>query len=288
MQILADLRTNCNDYILNISSGPNYYHTMEGAVRVFAGDFSGSTLSVQADDGQSAAWVVTPGAAWCRHVYLAGAVTEVTENGDMLRCRLADPTGAFNLVIGGRNSPLAEQVRKIPIPSFVTVTGRAQLYRRNDTVDLSIRPDHVVVVDRAVRDQWTLATAEATLGRLEQAHCALQGRCDDKNILIAHRHYAHTPEQLQALVEMIGCAVQSIKPTEPAAPLLPDVIPSHVRELVMEIMKGTSSPRGIAVEEIIRLAGERGIAPAEVLSAIESLIVEDECYQPQKGFVKPL
>jgi uncharacterized protein len=260
---------------------------MEGATRVFAGDFSGSTLSVQADDGESAAWVVTPGAAWCRLVYLAGAITEITESGDILRCRLADPTGAFNLVIGGRNSPLAEQCRKIPVPSFVTVTGRAQLYRRNDTVDLSIRPDQVTVVDRAVRDQWTLGTAEATLERLEQARLALLDKCTDPRILTAHRHYANTPEKLQALANIVGCAVQSIKPAEPI-PLPSDVESSLVRELVMEIMNAASSPRGIAVEEILRQAGERGIAPADVLSAIESLIVDDECYQPQKGFVKPL
>lgn len=264
---------------------------MEGAARVFAGDFSGSTLSVQADDGQSAAWVVTLCGIWCRLVYLSGAMIEVTDTGDMLRCRLADPTGAFNLVIGGRNSPLAEQFRKIPVPSFVTVTGRAQLYRRNDTVDLSIRPDHVVVLDRAVRDQWTLATAKATLERLEQIHLARQGRGTDENILTAYRHYAHTEVQLHALADMIGSAVQSIKPTEPGSPISPiqsEVVPLHVRERVIEIMKSTSSPRGIAIEEIIRQAGEQGIVKAEVLSAIESLIVEDECYQPQKGFVKPL
>jgi hypothetical protein len=201
----------------------------------------------------------------------------------MLRCRLADPTGVFNLVIGGRNSPLAEQFRKIPVPSFITVTGRAQMYRRNDMIDLSIRPDHVVIVDRAVRDQWVLKTAEATLGRLEQVQSALQGRYTDDPILITHRHYSHTTEQLHALSEMISCAVQSIEPPESTAPVLSDT-----RELVMEIMKGISSPRGIAIEEIINQAGNRGIAPAEVLSAIESLIVEDECYQPQKGFVKPL
>jgi len=256
---------------------------MEGAARVFAGDFSGSTLSVQDSDGQSAAWVVTPGAAWCRLVYLAGVVTEVTETGDMLRCRLADPTGAFNLVVGGRNSPCAEQLRTIPVPSFVTVTGRTQMYRRNGTVDLSIRPDQVVVVDRSVRDQWTLGTAVATLGRLEQVHLALQGRCADNHIVAAHRHYAHSSEHLHALADLIGCAVQSIKPPESPAPLQ-----SGARELVMEIMNSTSSSRGIAIDEIISQAGERGIPQAEVQSAIEFLIAEDECYQPQKGFVKPL
>lgn len=264
---------------------------MEGASRVFAGDFSGSTLSVQADDGQSAAFVVTPCGIWCRFVYLSGAITEITETGDMLRCRLADPTGAFNLVIGGRSSPLAKQFRKIPVPSFVTVTGRAQLYRRNEIVDLSIRPDNVVVVERTVRDQWTLATAKATLEQLEQIHLAREGRCTYEHVLTAYRHYVHTPEQLQALADMIGSAVQSIKPTEPDspdAPLQSEVPRSHVRERVMEIMKSTNSPRGIAIEEIICLAGEQGFVKAEVLLAIESLIVDDECYQPQKGFVKPL
>jgi DNA replicative helicase MCM subunit Mcm2 (Cdc46/Mcm family) len=141
----------------------------------------------------------------------------------------------------------------------------------------------VIIVDRGVRDQWVLETAEATLRRLEQVHHAQQGRCTDDPILITHRHYSHTAEQLHALADMIAFAVQSIKPPESNALFLSDN-----RELVMEIMKGTSSPRGIAIEEIINQAGDRGIAPAEVLSAIESLIVEDECYQPQKGFVKPL
>jgi len=256
---------------------------MEGAVRVFAGEFSGSTLSVQDEDGQSPAWIVTPGGTWCRFMYLAGAITEVSENGDMLRCRLADPTGAFNLVIGGRNTPLAEQFRKIHVPSFVTVTGRAQMYRRNGTIELSVRPDHVTVVDRAVRDQWVLETAELTLGKLDLVLLSLQGRCTDDRVLTAHRHYALTPELVQALADRVAGAVQSIRTRESGA-----TVQTNVRELVSGIMQGTCGSGGIAVEEIIELAGNRGITPAEVLAAIESLILEDECYQPRKGFVKLL
>jgi DNA replicative helicase MCM subunit Mcm2 (Cdc46/Mcm family) len=82
---------------------------------------------------------------------------------------------------------------------------------------------------------------------------------------------------------MTCSAVRSIKPPEPI-----DTIQSDVCELVVDILKGTNNPRGIAIEEIISQAGNRGIGQSEVLSAIESLIVEDECYQPQKGFVKLL
>jgi hypothetical protein len=56
----------------------------------------------------------------------------------------------------------------------------------------------------------------------------------------------------------------------------------------MEIIQGGSGSRGIAVDEIIKQAAIRGIAQEVILSAIESLILDDECYQPQKGFVKTL
>jgi DNA replicative helicase MCM subunit Mcm2 (Cdc46/Mcm family) len=60
------------------------------------------------------------------------------------------------------------------------------------------------------------------------------------------------------------------------------------REIILEYIRTTSGPRGVAVEEILEMATMRAISREAVLAAIESLIVEDECYQPQKGFVKPL
>ena len=50
----------------------------------------------------------------------------------------------------------------------------------------------------------------------------------------------------------------------------------------------SSGPRGVAVEEILEKARLNAISREAALAAIESLIMEDECYQPQKGFVKPL
>jgi hypothetical protein len=56
----------------------------------------------------------------------------------------------------------------------------------------------------------------------------------------------------------------------------------------MEYIRTASGPRGVAVEEIIEMARLRAVSSEAVLTVIESLIVEDECYQPQKGYVKPL
>jgi hypothetical protein len=53
-------------------------------------------------------------------------------------------------------------------------------------------------------------------------------------------------------------------------------------------MQEGSGPRGIAVEDVISRAEQKGIGREAVLSALDSLVRDDECYQPQKGFVKPL
>jgi len=256
---------------------------MEGTARVFAGEYAGSTLSVQDEDSGSPAWVVTPGGAWCRFMFLSGALTEVEEIADMVHTRIADPTGVFNLMIGGRNTALAETFCKLPVPSFVTVTGRAQMYLKNGEVMLSVRPDNVLVVDRQVRDQWVLATAKSTVGRLHQMHLAIKGSCKDERILAAVRHYSTTKTRLQDLAVMVESAVQTVHPPECDASAPPDV---HTR--VIEFIQAGSGPRGIAVDDIIKQAAMWGVSQEVVLAAIESLIIDDECYQPQKGFVKLL
>jgi hypothetical protein len=201
----------------------------------------------------------------------------------MVHTRIADPTGVFDLVIGGRNTALAEIFRKIPVPSFVTVTGRAQMYLKKGEMVLSIRPDNVNVVDRQVRDQWVLATAKSTLERLHQLNLALQGGCSDERILAAVRHYAITKTRLRDLALMIEGAIQTVRPPGTESPPKPDA-----RALVLDLISSESGPQGSAIEEIIAMAATRGITQEAVLAAIESLITDDECYQPRKGFIKRL
>jgi RPA family protein len=255
---------------------------MDGAARVFAGEYSGSTLSIQ-DDLQNPAWVVTPGGALCRSMFLSGALTEVTESGDMVHTRMADPTGAFNLVIGGRNTPLAEIFCKVPVPSFVTISGRAQMYVKNGVANVTVRPEQIRIVDRQVRDQWVLVTAKSTLVRLTLINLAMTGSCADTRILTAIRHYSITRDRLRELALMVERALQTVRSASCEPAVQPDI-----RTLVMELIAAGDRPEGVAVEEILRVATDRGVSRESVLTVLESLITDDECYQPRKGFVKPL
>ncbi|HNX18201.1 MAG TPA: hypothetical protein PKM50_07740 [Methanoregula sp.] len=257
---------------------------MEGAARVFAGDFSGSTLSVPGEDAGSPAWVVTPGGASCRLVYLCGALTEVFDNGGVLHCRLADPTGAFDIVSGGRNTTIAKQVQEIPVPSFIAVTGTAQIYKRNGGWAVSVRPDYIKVIDRVIRDRWISSTADMTISRLELLLDAMLGHAADPRATDVVQHYALTKERIRDMVAMVQGALESVQAAPPPAP----TAEADISCIIMEIIKEKSGPRGIAVEEVQKIAGTKGYSGDAVISAIRTLVENDDCYQPQKGYVKPL
>jgi hypothetical protein len=203
----------------------------------------------------------------------------------MLRCRIADPTGVFEIVTGGRKTALSDAIRNLPVPSFVTVLGQARMYQKGENFILSVRPDEVRVVDRSVRDRWVLSTGESMLGRLEALQGALQNPLADEKVMAACRHYALTPSKLIELGRMVGDAAGSIKQPETGSP---EPGPSDTRDRVLCVVKEAGGPRGIGIEEVIAKAATLGISKEAVLSILESLIVEDECYQPQKGFVKAL
>jgi len=257
---------------------------MEGAARVFARDFSGSTLAVPDKDSGSTAWVVTPSGAWCRSVYLCGALTEITESADVLHCRLADPTGAFDLVTGGRRGSVMEQIRTVPVPSFVAVTGTARLYRKNGIWDVSVRPEHIQEIDKSIRNRWIVITADMMLDRLEILLAALEGQSGDAKADQVVRHYNLTREQISTMVAMIEGALSGI----PSTTVESAVTENDISAKIMEIICAKSGPRGIAVQNVIDEGISLGYTQAAVLAAIETLVTNDDCYQPQKGYVKLL
>jgi hypothetical protein len=202
----------------------------------------------------------------------------------MLNARVADPTGGFDLVCGGNTTSLSASIRTIPRPSFVSVSGRAQLFRRDGKPLLTIRPDQVQVIDRRTRDQWIITTARATLMRLDLMNQVLEGTCADSRIQRARSHYSPSREDLGNLAGMVAGALASVRSSEETN----RPSPTNPRETIMEYIRAAGGPRGVAVEEILNMAGQWSVTQDAILAAIESLIVDDECYQPQKGFVKPL
>lgn len=256
---------------------------MEGAARVFAGEFNRSTLTVQKRDAAGDSYIVSPGGAYCRLLVLIGALTEVSDLGDMLRCRISDPTGSFDVVIAGIRTELFKVVRNLPVPSFLAVVGIAHMQQRNGRYALSVRPESLEVVDRTARDLWVVRTADLTLRRVESLLKALENPSENPELQAVIGHYPVTRENLRDLVVMAGSALITVR-----SPALPAQPPLNPRDLITSILQEHQGSRGIAFEEIIRHAVPAGISPDAAKAAIEEMIKDDTCYQPQKGVIKLL
>ena len=201
----------------------------EVARRVFAAEFDDATLSYsESDEERAPNYVVTPTGARVNRLFGVGALTEVEQvNDDVLRGRIADPTGAF-VTYGGQYQPdAAAFLERATPPCFVAITGKGRTYQPDDSdrIFTSVRPESLTEVDADTRDRWVTVAAEATLDRIATMAAALDidARGDDlrtelesrgvdaalaSGVTLAIDHYRPTDHYLEAVRTL---AVQSLE-----------------------------------------------------------------------------
>ncbi len=92
-----------------------------------------------------------------------------------MSARTASTGGAGSSTRQGRSSSTpastseaASALRDTEPPAYVSVVGKPRTYETEDgTVNVSLRPENITVVDDATRDRWVVETAERTLDRIE-------------------------------------------------------------------------------------------------------------------------
>ncbi len=94
-------------------------------------------------------------------------------------------------------------LREVDPPVFVALVGKPRTYETDDgDTNVSLRPEHLTVVDADTRNRWVTETAKRTLERLERFD-------DDSNeyAAMAREEYDTDPDQyrqtvIQALEEL--------------------------------------------------------------------------------------
>lgn len=143
----------------------------ETAWRVFAGEFNDSTVELKGQGEMSPSYVVTPLGAKVNRVFIIGVLTDVekiSEEGELLRAHLSDPTGVFTLYSGQYQKDVTDTLSKIEVPAFVAVVGKARTYSPEvGTLYVSVRPEKIMEVSADIRDKWILETSKNTKDRIE-------------------------------------------------------------------------------------------------------------------------
>lgn len=149
----------------------------EVAYRVFAVEFNEGTVSYSASEEERAPnYVLFPTGVRANRTFTVGVLTAVETVGDnVVRARVADPTGVF-VIYAGQYQPEAQtELEQANVPSFVAVTGKPRTFSPDDTemVYTSIRPESITEVDKASRDRWVVQTTRHTLNRIDALRTAL-------------------------------------------------------------------------------------------------------------------
>lgn len=252
--------------------------------RVFAREYNASSMTYAGSGTRLPHAVLTPGGATCTTLFCAGALVERQgHSGNFMYARLADPTAAFELQIDKGDNFTAGALESMEIPCFATVIGEARITGSGSVRRCFVRVRELRLVDRYVRDAWVLRTADLTIRRIDAIASAIRGETSNPltDFLIAHYH----PDMsgLRDLALMVKEALKGVNP-------VPAAIPSsgEPAAMVLEIIRKHGGKAGITFEEVARHAVKVGLAENEVKRAVESLLQEDECYQPARGVLKLL
>ncbi len=256
---------------------------MEPVQRVFAQEFNASTCSAAADNMNNVRYVVTPGGAWCTRMFIVGALTGVRgAAGDLMRARVADPTGTFDLAITRREQSVAETLGYVTLPAFVAVTGTARLYASGSRTYASITPESLNVVDRTTRDAWVIRTAEITLNRLEVVCDVLHGIASDERIETAVRHYGTTDSNLRDLTLMLRTALGTVPEVVGGG----EITPVSAQGVMLEVIRDHGGQEGAALDDVVRAGVGRGLSAPDASDAVEALLAGGVCYSPRPGMIR--
>jgi RPA family protein len=143
----------------------------ETAWKVFAGEYNDSTIEIKGEGEMTPSYVVTPLGAKVNRLFIIGVLTDVenvSENGELVRAHISDPTGVFTLYSGQYQKDATNALSNIEVPAFVAVIGKSRTYTPEEgTLYVSVRPERIMEVSADIRDKWILETCKNTKDRIE-------------------------------------------------------------------------------------------------------------------------
>jgi RPA family protein len=176
----------------------------ETAWRIFAGEFNDSTVEIKGQGEMSPSYVVSPLGAKVNRVFIIGVLTDVekiSEEGELVRAHISDPTGVFTLYSGQYQKDVTDNLSKIDVPAFVAVIGKARTYSPEEgTVYVSVRPEKIMEVSADARDKWIFETSKNTKDRIEAIMEAMKMNQSNTQEL---KKLGYTTELSEGIVEAL-------------------------------------------------------------------------------------
>lgn len=185
----------------------------EVAKRTFAAEFNDATHTFrESDEERAPVYALLPTGAKANRVFIVGTLTETNDVGtddEYWQGRVIDPTGTVFVYAGQYQPEAAGKLRETEPPAFVAVVGKPRTYETDEGgVNVSLRPEHLTLVEESDRHQWVSETGERTLDRIEQFNPST-----DEYAQMASQQYG---EELSSYRQAVITALESLEQTESA------------------------------------------------------------------------
>jgi RPA family protein len=222
----------------------------EVAQRAFAPEINAATHTFrESDDDRAPVYVLLPTGAKANRVFVVGTLTDTADVGteeEYWQGRVIDPTGTVFIYAGQYQPDAAGKLRDIEPPAYVAVVGKPRTYETDDgTVNVSLRPEHLTIVDETTRDRWVAETAQRTLDRLETVD-------DPANEYgqMTREEYGDTGEQYRhAVIEAVDPLKVPPGHSNEASATAPDAAPPADTSAITEPTTGSTDVMGESEEE---------------------------------------
>jgi RPA family protein len=218
----------------------------ELAQRAFAAEFNDATYTFrESDDDRAPVYVLLPTGAKANRVFVVGTLTETDDVGndnEYWQGRIVGPTGTFFVYAGQYQPEAAGMLRDTEPPAFVALVGKPRTYDTDDgNTNVSLRPEHLTIVDEQTRNRWVTETANRTLDRLT--------RFDDDTTeyaTMAREQYDAPGDQYrqtvtEAVEQLPGDAEPTPTPNQDSAGDTSETTPAGESESTTSTTEGASS-----------------------------------------------
>ncbi len=278
----------------------------ETAWRVFAGEYSDSSLEHVSQGERAPNYVITPLGAKVNRLFLVGVVTDVEDVGSetqpMWRARLSDPTGTFHVYAGQYQPEASAALSRITPPAFCAIMGKARTYSPEEgVVYTSVRPEMVKLVDTKLRDMWVVEAGREMKKRLDamqEAQTMSPATTDAlvalgyrqslaEGIVLSLQHYGKV--DLGRYRNMLADAVRYLLPEyqERMEEAPKETEDNEEEQLVLEIVSSLDRDgRGASWDEIVGTAKKKGMAKEKLEEVVNELLDKGLLYEPILGKIR--
>ncbi|MBO5519049.1 MAG: glycerol dehydrogenase [Candidatus Methanomethylophilus sp.] len=294
----------------------------ETAWRVFASELNSAEYEIKAEEEKKPSYQLSRLGAVINRVLVAGVLTEKenvnTETEPMWKGRIIDPTGgSFYINVGKYQPEAAASMTDLEVPCLIAVVGKVKSYTTDEgRTWVSVRPERVVQIDDATRDEWLLDAAKSTWKRLVDMKKAMKQEDRSVDGLMASGLSEISARGISLAIEQYGMPDSSahLKAIQSALrSLLPDKnidlgLPEELADAPEEVEFDQGTPgedsddkeaiilqlledldvdnKGAPRDQLEEQAAAKGISPMELEEISSSLMDKGLVYEPNLRYLK--